>query len=252
MSLTTLDRMVILRAAPFAWVHTITADTVTATWRFDNLKSASIKAPKPSNVSSNEYVEVTRGDGAVIKYTKAVVEIDGTDESAISNTENATGFGEITIETNQAPLLGSADYTTESMKTWTEFLQEVQTALAGDTLFLVVVPTGLTYEGGQAATTKKADGYAYMLGKLSNDLESTLNESPASLTLTFASEKTTLIDADDLEGDLSLWTAIKWKKGGAATDTFTPPDLASADDDADDILDGKILLKKDATYTASA
>jgi hypothetical protein len=208
----TAKTKIIIHAAPMAWCIGVydassIAIAVSATdpatslagsdfrLLFDNLKSATVKLPLAgASQSSSNNIDITRSDGAITRFPKGSLIIDGQNDANEltegASVDNATSKGEITLVTNEADM---------DSATWAAMIGTIKTNVKGT--WLVIVPTGFTYEG--RTSTQKVDGFYYMLGRLSNDIEQQLDNNPGSITLTFISVKyiptTTLLPSSSVD-----------------------------------------------------
>ena len=127
---------------------------------------------------------------------------------------------------------------------WTAFIALLKANIA--VKFLVCVPTGYSYDRLGTDATKKPDGYVYMIGKLTGNIEQALTGNPASVSLTFASQKA------------SNWTppatlpytgkGIEVKRGGTdfniATTLNVPLTLTA--DDLTALKNGEVVIKENS------
>lgn len=185
---------ILIKGAPFAYLLPIDGTGFVATTPdttdiigLSNIGDPTIKVPaSESSTSSAEYIDVTRCDGAVIRFTKSNVIIDGSTGNAFQEASgggsDASGLGEITLIVNAAPEGGAGFLSLTSFSKFYQYMKDNQ-----NRKFLVIVATGFTYTGSGAS---KVDGWAYMIGRLTNDLELTAGSgNAATLTLTFAANK---------------------------------------------------------------
>lgn len=195
---------ILIKGAPFAYLLPINdagtgfVETTTGTTDIiglNNIGDPTIKVPaSEASTSSAEYIDVTRCDGAIVRFTKSNVIIDGSTgnafQEASSGGTDASGLGEITLIVNAAPDASGqdeGDTALLSIATFSKFYQYMKDNQ--NRKFLVIVATGFTYTGSGA---NKVDGWAYMIGRLTNDLELTAGSgNAATLTLTFAANKAT-------------------------------------------------------------
>jgi hypothetical protein len=238
---TTVNKRLILSGAPFGWLHELATGapgTITSLWRFDNLQSAQIKALIPGDQQSGENIDINRADGAIWRFSKYNLVLSGEDETDItpaSASSDATGKGEITLVTNEAPL-------PTTINSWTAWLESLKGKF--NSLFMLTVPTGFTLHSRD--TQKKVDGYAHMLCKLSTGIDLQLNNNPGSLSLTFVSYKNSLAGLTGTIIEAATFTGIVHKGKG---DSYAPEALEVGDGDL--LLAGNILFKESASYTYS-
>lgn len=209
---TTMDKKMIIQGVPTAWVFLMTTGTgssdnvLTPLWFFDNLNDGSAKKLLSGSSSSNqEYVEFSRNDDAKIKFPKESLDISGINEGILPSSNTATeasSDGEMTIVTNEAPI---------QCTSMTDFYAEI--IANKDNKMLIVMPTGYSYNRMGTNLSKKPDGFAYMFGRITSDLE-IKNAGVQPFTLTFASQYASYdAAAVDFTGQ-----GITVKKGGAAYD----------------------------------
>jgi len=248
---TTTDKKMILMPTPVAWAFKITGATtdpvaaaaVTETYLFDNLaKGGKVIDYNPkSSESSGEFQDFVRADGGIIRFPKFNLVIDGKDESDITPADQATDAtkkGRIELVTNEAPL-------PNTINSMSAFIAMNKEAMEKDTLWLIVVGVGYSWQSGFVEGTPKVDGWVYMLGKLVNDIEIEMSDN-FTQKLFFDSYKCSIADVDSDLLQLVDFTPITWKGKGV---TFSPVDVVEADCDA--LLDGKVVIKPGITYSYS-
>lgn len=238
---TTTDKKIILTGSPFAWIHKIEDEDLSELWKFNNLQSSTYKILKPGSSSQgSENIDINRADGAIWRFPKTNLILSGEDESDITPADassDASNKGEITLVINEAPMESNS---------WTAFIKQLKDNM--DAKFLITIGTGYSHKARTDATLRKPDGFIHMIGKVNNDLEQQLNNSPASITITFVSYKNSGLEATDLTA-VSLFTAITWKLGGTGKDIegIKPPDLLSTD--AEKLLTGDVVVVTNITYS---
>ena len=244
----TTDKQIILYGVPVCWVFDLdvaTPDGIIDLWQFDNLgvnPTYKIMAGGSSS-SGGENIDITRADGGIIRFTKTIPIIKGEDDTKAvesSGGTSASGFGEMTIVINESYIGASS---------WTAFIKAVQAKKANSAKFLIVFPTGYTHaRKGAMGIGIIPDGYVYMIGSISNDIEQQIQAGAATtLTLTFAAKVANdWFDAPDNTSPTVSFTGkgIPIKRGGStipATNNV-PVDLIAAD--ITDLQAGKIILKE--------
>jgi hypothetical protein len=238
---TSTDKKIILTGSPFSWIHLISAGVITELWKFNNLQSSTYKILKPgTSSSSSDNVDINRSDGAIWRFQKTNLILDGVTEEDITPADassDATSKGEITIVPNEAPIESNS---------WTAFIKAVKENLDGK--FLITIGTGYSHKARVDTSLRKPDGFIHMIGKINNDLEQQLNNNPASLTMTFVSFKNSGLVETDLTG-ADLFTAITWKLGGTGKDVegIKPPVIVEAD--AQKLLVGDVAIITNITYS---
>lgn len=238
---TTTDKKIILTGSPFAWIHKIENEDLSELWKFNNLQSSTYKILKPGSSSQgSENIDINRADGAIWRFPKTNLILSGEDESDITPADassDASNKGEITLVINEAPIESNS---------WTAFIKQLKDNM--DAKFLITIGTGYSHKARTDVTLRKPDGFIHMIGKVNNDLEQQLNNSPASITITFVSYKNSGLEATDLTA-VSLFTAITWKLGGTGKDIegIKPPDLLSTD--AERLLTGDVVVVTNITYS---
>jgi len=249
MSTTTTNKRILVSGAPFAWLFKIAAGTegtpdvpgtITELWRFDNLADISVKINLPSAAAATgEKITLNVNDGTIWQWNKCNVVMDAlteTDVTPSAASADATGLGEVTIITNEAPL-------PVTIVTPTEWLEDIQDEF--DSLFMLVVPTGFTLDSRDQQ--KLVDGYVYLICKLSTGIDLKLANAPATISLTFISYKCTLLLVTTAIIEAATFTGIVHKGKG---DTYIPEDLEAGDGAL--LMDGKVIFKPSATYTYTA
>jgi len=159
-------------------------------WSFPNITSLTYKIPAPEGASSKstEYVDIQRADGMVIRFPKKTGNINGIDGTLMadgveittdSKGHTLTGVGEVTVVIAQAP---------EEVISWTKFISDVVELMRNDPdgRLLIAFPTGESH----IKRSVSADGYGYMMGKISSDIEQQLTNNATSLSVTFKSVST--------------------------------------------------------------
>jgi hypothetical protein len=237
---------------PVAWLQLINPNTavIDELWRFDNLQSANMKLIRGGAVAAGgNNIDINRSDGGIIRFPKDSLIINGLDESAVTESASAsvdaTGYGEITLVTNEMPIVDSGGEAATDV-TWSQFVARLYANK--DSLLLIAVPMGFTYASRFESGTHEADGYYYLICKLSSDIDLTANNTPMSLSLTFVSYKITSSIAE------ATWVTnlqaatpdpILLKLGGSSTISLAPPAITAGG--AGDLYDGIPFVQKDFT-----
>jgi len=202
---------IVLTGAPFGYVQVVdeAAGTIGNALTFSNLLSVTYKLPKAeSETESTENIDITRADGAIIRFPKMSPTISGVTGAIVAkdSTGTATGKGEVTAVINEAP---------DEIASWTTFMNKLK-ELSGKLLY-ITVPTGLTYsQRNTIATNKKVDGWIHMLGRINNDLENQLGSSNATVSVTFVTHSTSADIITDLTG--VVFPEITFYLGGSGKD----------------------------------
>lgn len=213
---------IILTGAPFGYNAVIdeAGASLGEILTFSNLQSVTYKLPKVESESeSSENIDITRSDGAVIRFPKLAPTISGVDGNIVAkdSTGTATGKGEITMVINEAP---------DEITGWTAYMNKLK-ELSGKLLY-IVVPTGMTYsQRNSIAANKKVDGWIHMLGRINNDIENQLANSNATVSLTFVSHSTSADITTDITG--IVFPEISFYLGGTGKDVagIKPPVLTA-------------------------
>lgn len=237
----TADKKIILTGSPFAWVHKIANGDLTELWKFDNLQSSTYKIMKPgSEAGGGDNIDINRADGAIWRFKKVNLILSGEDETDITPADassDATSKGEITLVINEAPIEANS---------WSSFIKDLKSNL--DSKFLITIGTGFSHKARTDSTLRKPDGYVHMIGKINNDIEQQLNNSPTSVSITFVSYKNSGLEVADLTA-ATLFTPITWKLGGTGKDVsgIKPPTISTTD--ASKLLEGDIVVVPNINYT---
>lgn len=217
---------VIINTAPVALLYKVSAGALTLAYTFPTV-SAKVKiALGSSSSTSGDNLDINMPDGNILRFAKGQKIFNGVDESdvtPVTSSTTATGYGEVVLSITEAP---------NEMNNMTALLKDLEAEK--DSKFLLVIPTGFTYQGQN--TDHKADGWAYMLGKRTTDIEMDYKEGAIPLSVTFASQSDSTLVAIDFTG-LTM-PAIDWRAGAT---TLTPASLVSGDETT--LLAGKVLLK---------
>ncbi len=161
------SKNIMLMGTPFAYIVPIVDEaqgTLGTAIKYANLESSSYKLPKPEDAASTaENIDINRADNAIIRFPKQSPTISGVDGLLVNSatTGTSTKMGEITLTMNEVD---------EDATSWTEGINHIKNNVIGK-LCLVVIATGFSYDDWNSAT-KNVDGWAYMLGRVTNDLES--------------------------------------------------------------------------------
>lgn len=163
-------------------------------FKLDNLDEGSVFKALSSDSEEGEKHEINIAGDIILEAPKVVKRYDITELANSEATEGdadyllpkdvtpgsseATGLAEVTS------IVQGADIDSES---WTNFVKKLTDN--NDAYFLICVPTGFTHF---SRSQGEADGYAYMIGKLTSDIES-----KRPLTLTFSSVRNPNITDDD-------------------------------------------------------
>lgn len=232
------NKNLILSGAKTAWIYDIvpgSPDTFVLKYSIGNLLSANLKVPISAAAANTENIDVTSADGGIVRFPKESYIISGIDDTEIASETgglNASGLGEITLVLNEAP---------EEATSNTAFIDELKNDK--DDTVLIIVPTGYSYDRTGTGTSKKPDGFAYMFGKRSNDLDLAFASANTTLSLTFAAQKQSDLD---LTSKAFTGDGILVKRGGSGKDipatVNIPIDLVSGD--ITDLKLGKVVLKE--------
>ena len=237
---------IVLTGAPFGYIHVVDDSvagnpSIGGAMTFSNLQSVTYKLPKVESESeSTENIDITRSDGAVIRFPKLAPTINGTDGTIASKeaTGTATGKGEVTMVINEAP---------DEISGWTAFMKKLGEISEAGKLLYIVVPTGMTYsQRNTISANKKVDGWIHMLGRINNDIENQLGNSNATVSLTFVTHSTIL----KLDTDITsvVFPEITFYLGGTTKDVagIKASPLTSDGTDVSDLKAGKLIIKPTA------
>jgi hypothetical protein len=244
MALTMADK-IIINGAPAAWLCPVleaVPGTVTlgAMMKMDNINQVVIgfqSQAAAAGTATEEFIQVTRADGAIIEFPKTKLTIDGIDETVkVSTAAGGTGdniaSGTIQFTANEADM-DSANYP--------EFLKKIKDNING--YWLVCVPIGYNHKRrhSSAPGTDNAIGFAYLCGKINGALSLTVApQTGAPLPLSFQSAKLNTTDTT-VAGTLAnaAFAAIP-VKGMTPVVNITPVVPPAAD--FDNIVKGDIVF----------
>lgn len=159
---------IIINGVPAAWAYPIddngTALSLLPLMKFDNISTPVIGFPFSQDAAAaggGENIDITRGDGAIIRFPRTSLIIDGRDETVISSaggsSTDTAALGTIQFNALQADM-DSANYTA--------FINKLKANR--NNYWLLCVPLGENYERRHNAspTNPNAVGYAFLFGKL--------------------------------------------------------------------------------------
>ncbi len=242
------QKNMIIKGSPVAWMYKLTdsegsaSDALELTYRFDNLNTQPVaKFISAGNAAGGENIDIARADGGIWRIAKENLVLDLLTENQVIDSgggADASGLGEITIVTNEAPIASTP------FEGWTAFIADL--IAKKDDKFLVIIPTGYSATRTGTGNSQKPDGYIYMIGKITNDIE-VGSSVPSSLTITFAAQKASDFGVTS-KTFTSVTDGIMIKRGGAnyniAADKTVPVALGSTD--FAELIKGKIIIKANA------
>lgn len=238
--MSTSAEKILLSGVKTAWIYSLvpgTPDTFSLKYSFDNLANGSIKVPRTATAANSNNVDVTAADGGITRFPAETYIVSGIDDTEIISEDgglNSSGLGEITLVTNEAPIESSSV---------TSFLNELKNN--PDDTYLIIVPTGYSYNRTGAGTAKKPDGFAYMFGQRTSDLDLAMANSVSTISLTFAAQKS----STDLTSGSFTADGIIVRRGGTGKDILADVNfpIALVSGDIDNLKLGKIVLKETAS-----
>jgi hypothetical protein len=173
----------------FGWVLEPVLDSVGALtgfrpfWLFDTLASNPELKLLGGPAATSKNIDVKLGDGDIIRFKDNSGIIDGLTETEVVDStggSDASNYGEMTFVSAATPL-------NTSLTSMTAFLAAAKAAKVAANKYLVIMPCPYTALRMGQSNQRKADGFAYMIGKITNDI-AIGNTSPVNLTTTFASQ----------------------------------------------------------------
>lgn len=260
-----LDDMVHINGLPLAWVcpidYNIGGDTLivhdtdtTKRARFINTTSTTIGFVRPESTSAAaEYLEITTGDGTIIRFDKTKTILDKTG-AVISDTTS----GDSTVKGKISFTAAQGDYDSgAATDKYIAYLNKLKAIHASECL--VCVPVGHVASGDKTATP----GYAFIIGTLDADAShASAAYANAPVTLSFTSKSINIGTLDPTEGvaeagtpgtptspanSLTLGGQLlprSLSSGTPAGVTYTPPALTIAE--LQKLCAGEIIFKKSA------
>jgi len=250
MGLNTPATMIPIEGIPIGWLFLITPGspaTIAEAHLFDDLQQMSYNAVVPEEDNAGN-IDILRADGANIRFPKTNLTIDGTDETTLANSAavgDETLKGEINMTVNEASITSTS---------WSSFIQSLIDNHGAK--WLVCIPTGVTYasrEGLGGISTPQPDGYAFMIGTITNNIENLVSENPTSIALNFKSVKNANLDVGDLEVS-PIFTGIDWKRGDNTVSALKPSvkgtvgEIDSTEEAA--LYLGELVVREEIDYTA--
>jgi hypothetical protein len=258
MSTTTTDKKIIIKNTSLAWLLKIKYTPATGVvgdvgyvaatyelekkYTFDNLADGKWTIKQvAADSTSGENIDFNTADGRIIRFDKDQLILAGKDETDITpaaTSTDATGLAEIILTINEAPKEAA-------INGWTAFIADLKENI--DAIWCVVIGTGYSYYNHNVSSDKKPDGYAFMFGKISGDIASTIP-----LVLTFASNKAIGLATGVLStvGTIvsGLFDTIAIKRGGAGNFPAVAPTKLSVIGEGK-LLEGNIVFDDMVTYT---
>ncbi len=226
------DKGIILSGNNFAWLHYKDGETIKEVV-FDNLQSSNYKIKSLEAAGGGENIDITRADGAIIRFDKRSLILKGETGEDITPADEASSKGEITLVINEAPTING------TASGWTAFIKFLQDNQNKE--FLVTIGTGHTHKS-RISATRKPDGFAYMIGKINNDIEQNLDSNSGSITLTFVGKENSAFAEDDLAGVTTLYSAVTDLRGGVGKDVADIKPITITEAMEGIILSGEIAL----------
>jgi hypothetical protein len=210
--------------------------------KFDDLSEhPSLTAALPGNVDV-DYIEIDVADTSKIKFPATQRHMSGVDTEDDETTplditptsEQSSGYAKLVVSINEAD---------RDSVGWGAFVEKLQDD--ADAYWLIVAPMPFSYYGRN--TTKNAEGFFYFTGKISESPE--YKERPLSITFEsvvcphassagWSAAVTGLDFTDDPTDEEPGYIPLK----GIPTFHITPEALTG--DDADLLMDGKLVTKK--------
>lgn len=230
-----------LSGAPFGYIAPINeeAGTIGTVLKFANLQNTSYAPSKSEGKESEkDKITITRADGAEIVFDKQAPKIDGADGKEIkgSGSGNDSNTGSIKM------LLNEAD---EDANSWTEGVSYIINNVK-DKPCLVALATGFTYAGLNAEQIN-VDGWAYLVGTISNDIEVQGSNAPSTLQLDFSGSKLQGAKVANIKAAIQAltFTPITYYRGKDSEATVTAPKVEAPG--AELLIKGDLYLKPTAT-----
>jgi len=156
------------------------ADTVTSgkyRFLFDNLNQIAYKINRAGSSSGTAtQFEISLSDNKKVTFAKSEKTIDGTTELEVSAAGGTSGSGlaEVTLTLN------GADFDSSNYTSFEKTLNASESSY-----FLIAFPNGFTYDSKGKG---KPDGWCYMFGKRTSNIEKTQGNAPTTAALTFSAE----------------------------------------------------------------
>jgi hypothetical protein len=203
---------------------------------FDNIRDASCTIVRPESASAGEeFVEVTRGDGAIIQYPKITLRLDGVTGALKSGGASASASkGLISFVANGADK-DSAD--------WLTYIQKLNEFIGAE--FLIAIPLGFSYDNWidrNAGSPTDVEAIALCLGNLDADIAHAASAfTPAAHTITVRSKASTI--ASSALSTKTLPDIVIPEGGTHASPTgYTINGITISAPQAADLVAGKLVI----------
>lgn len=243
----TMPQNMIINGAPALWKAPLSlvagAFTVGTMKKYDNITNPVFTltgAAAASGAATEEFIQITRGDGAIIEFPKGKLTIDGTDES-VKSASGATASGDAKSKMTIAVTFNEPDMDATSFAAWLDFMQKNL-----DSYWLLCVPLGYNHIQRHPgnATTNNAAGFAFIIAKITGTLSFTVApQAGAPITLTFEAAKMTIPDLALAKTAIAAATfAAIPVKGITPAITIEPPAGLTATE-AEDVLKAGAVIK---------
>lgn len=209
---------------------------------FNNTQDSGYKMKNPAAAAATDKLQINRGDGAVIEFSKNSLTIDGTTESATGGSSSSVVSAEITFNTAQMD--------TDSAS-WSAYLNKLKSLMGKK--FIAILPTGFTWNA-QNAGSPNAEGFLFQAVTISTDLDFkkaanaaqpvTYTLTPTTLNLYASDEDTDPMDATELNtffANDSNFLPTSIIIPGYSSMTINPPDIGASDGHL--LAAGEVVIK---------
>jgi hypothetical protein len=245
------SKTIIINGVPAAWATPIkdpgdgTGLILLPQLKFDNITTPVIGFPFAGDAAAaggGDNIDIVRGDGAIIRFPKDSLTIDGRDETVIAasggSSADTAAIGTINFSALQADI-DSTNYPA--------FIKKLKDNRLN--YWLVCVPLGENYERrhNSSATDPNAVGYAFLFAKLTGSFNlSVAPQTGAPVALSFTGTK---YSGSETNGEALLQSALFPPIAiKCVTPAYTPapqpqPSPITTPTEAADLLKGDILIK---------
>lgn len=180
MALNPLATTTLYNNAPAAWLYAID-DSYAATdlidtnmkYMFDSAGDQDFQILRPEAVANaEEFVQITRADGAIIEFPKTTIKMDGVSGAQKSGSASSAGKGNIVLTLNGLPITGYTGTAPNDLPTYVTnyktYIDNIMSNLGKE--FLCIIPLGYTYDGwSKRHSTGKTVAFGAIIGVLGAD-----------------------------------------------------------------------------------
>ena len=246
MALTMADKM-ILNGAPALWAAPLSEGvgglTLGTMQKYDNITTPVFTfagSAAAAGGAAEEFIQVTRADGAIIEFPKGKLTLDGIDET-VKDSSGATAAGDSKATGTLQITVNEAEMGSASFSAW------LNTMLGNiNSFWLVCIPLGYNWKQRHpsSATAHNAVGYLFLIGKLSGNVAFTVApQTGAPIPLTWQGQKLTVQDLAAASAAIAAAVFDPIPVKGITPAVTLAPTAGLTATEAEDLLKGTVIIK---------